>query len=108
MADKSAPGGGGLPEATAAEVLKAAKDCPLLRAVRARVNGSIDILLGINPSRIPHSLGRNVEGYVVTQIDQNAAILRDLPTAVTPPADVSREIVLHSTVNDTLVRLLFY
>lgn len=107
MSGKSAPLQG-LPDATAAEVLKAAKDCPLLKAQRVRVDGKLDVLLGLTARRIPHSLGRNVEGYLVAQIDQNAAILRDPDASVSPPADPSREIVLRSTVTNTTVRLLVY
>lgn len=102
------PNPNGLPEATAAEVVKAAKNCPLLRSERLLVNGSPVVLLGTSPTRFAHGLGRRPEGYVVGSVDKAAVIVRDADDLVTPPADPRREIVLHASLADTTAQLLLY
>lgn len=94
----------GLPEATAAEVLKRAKDCPLLLSRRATLAGATQFVLGTAATRVQHPLGRRPEGYLVAHIDQNAAILRD-PDGT---ADPTKEIVLKSTVSNTTTQILVF
>ncbi|HEU4403720.1 MAG TPA: hypothetical protein VFS43_00270 [Polyangiaceae bacterium] len=109
--DNPAPGKGhpglGLPDATAAEVLKAARDCPLLRARRLLVDGSPDVELTTAPTRYPHALKRRPEGYVVGSLSGDATVIRSPDDAVTPPADPKREIVLRATVAVTAQLLLY-
>ncbi len=98
----------GLPEATAAEVVKRARECPLLGARRATLGGATQFVLGTAATRVEHPLGRRPEGYVVAHIDQNAASLRDPDSAVTPAADPAREIVLRSTLANTTIQILVF
>jgi hypothetical protein len=98
----------GLPPDTSAQIVQLAKECPLLTARRLRANGSIDLTIGTSPVRFAHGLGRRPEGYILVSLDRSAAIFRISDTAVSPPADPTREIVLQSSAANTVCRVLVY
>jgi hypothetical protein len=98
----------GLPETTSAEVVRLAKDCPLLLARELRLGGSVDLSIGTSPTRFAHGLGRRPRNFVASPIGSAAVIFRVDDSAVSPPADPTREIVLQSSLANAVVRVLVY
>ncbi len=98
----------GLPAATAEELLKKLKEFPMLGARRVLVEGSADVELTTTPTRVPHGLGRESEGLVVTRQDVAGNVLTLEPDAVTPPADPTRDLVLAASAGTIVVRLLAF
>lgn len=97
----------GLPPDTSAEIVRLARECPLLAARRLKASGSFDLTIGTTPTRFNHGLGRRPENFIASPIGGAGVVFRVDDDGVSPPADPTREIVLRASVT-TLCRVLLY